>query len=105
MKIPKSFELLGSTYSVTLVDDLIKWGAKGVCRVNEKSIVLQKPSSAYPVSGDDLRITFNHELVHAILDEMGELELCGNEKFVDLFAKMLHQYDKTAKFLKDNKKK
>jgi Zn-dependent peptidase ImmA (M78 family) len=34
---------------------------------------------------------FCHELVHAILHNMCEIELNGNEKFVDLFGSLLHQ--------------
>ena len=33
--------------------------------------------------------TFIHEVVHGILDTMGESELSGNEKFVSPFASLL----------------
>ena len=33
--------------------------------------------------------TFIHELVHGILDTMGEFELSGNEKFVSTFSSLL----------------
>jgi hypothetical protein len=35
--------------------------------------------------------TFLHELTHFILNAMGESELRGNEKFVDVFSGLLHQ--------------
>ena len=33
--------------------------------------------------------TFIHELVHGVLDTMGEFELSGNEKFVSAFSSLL----------------
>ena len=33
--------------------------------------------------------TFIHEVVHGILDTMGEFELSGNEKFVSTFSSLL----------------
>ena len=33
--------------------------------------------------------TFIHEIVHGILDTMGEFELSGNEKFVSTFSSLL----------------
>lgn len=33
--------------------------------------------------------TFIHEIVHGILDTMGESELSGNEKFVSTFSSLL----------------
>ena len=34
-------------------------------------------------------VTFIHEVVHGILDTMGEFELSGNEKFVCTFSSLL----------------
>ena len=42
--------------------------------------------------------TFYHEKVHAILRAMNEEELNENEKFVDVFAKLLRQSDETSTF-------
>ena len=40
--------------------------------------------------GDSSKVnTFIHELVHGILDAMGEFELSKNEKFVSTFAALL----------------
>jgi hypothetical protein len=33
--------------------------------------------------------TFIHEIVHGVLDTMGEFELSGNEKFVSTFSSLL----------------
>lgn len=46
--------------------------------------------------------TFIHEIVHGILDTMGESELSGNEKFVCTFSSLL--IDPIEEIIKVNKK-
>ena len=46
--------------------------------------------------------TFIHEIVHGILDTMGESELSGNEKFVCTFSSLL--IDSIEEIVKSNKK-
>ena len=46
--------------------------------------------------------TFIHEIVHGILDTMGESELSGNEKFVCTFSSLL--IDTIEEIVKVNKK-
>ena len=46
--------------------------------------------------------TFIHEIVHGILDTMGESELSGNEKFVSTFSSLL--IDTIEEIVKVNKK-
>ena len=46
--------------------------------------------------------TFIHEIVHGILDTMGESELSGNEKFVCAFSSLL--IDTIEEIVKVNKK-
>ena len=46
--------------------------------------------------------TFIHEIVHGILDTMGESELSGNEKFVCTFSSLL--IDSIEEIVKVNKK-
>ena len=45
--------------------------------------------------------TFFHEVVHGILDTMGESELSGNEKFVCAFSSLL--IDPIEEIVKVNK--
>jgi len=52
---------------------------------------------------DDVKLTLLHEVVHAVLSDMGEEKLSKDEKFVDLFASMLHQINKTSKFKEEKK--
>ena len=48
-------------------------------------------------SMDYMEASFYHELVHVILDTMGKHELSDSEEFVEGFANLLHQYEKTKK--------
>jgi hypothetical protein len=41
--------------------------------------------------------TLYHEVVHAILESIGENELSSNDKFVQNFALLLHQFEITKK--------
>jgi len=41
--------------------------------------------------------TLYHEVIHSILDTMGEYELSKNETFVQNFSVLLHQFVKTKK--------
>ena len=41
--------------------------------------------------------TIYHEVVHAILESMGENELSSNDKFVQNFAILLHQFEISKK--------
>lgn len=41
--------------------------------------------------------TLYHEVVHAMLDELGYHELSSDETFVQSFSLLMHQFDKTKK--------
>lgn len=41
--------------------------------------------------------TIYHEVVHSILESIGENELSSNDKFVQNFALLLHQFERTKK--------
>lgn len=47
------------------------------------------------LQGSILDHTFLHEVIHAILWEMGERRLYNNEKFVDLLSNLLCQVLRT----------
>jgi hypothetical protein len=48
-------------------------------------------------SRDLIDQTLYHEVIHAILDSIGEHELSDNEDFVQKFAILLHQFEATKK--------
>ena len=69
--------------------------AEGVLRIADNFNNLQQCESS--------KInTFIHEIVHGILDTMGESELSGNEKFVCTFSSLL--IDTIEEIVKVNKK-
>ena len=99
MKIPKSFKLFSSVFTV-------KWDNQkmndqniyGICNYSKKEIILSDLDGIDTISEDTRIDTFYHERTHAILDSMGEHDLSKNEKFVDIFSKLLRQADETAKY-------
>lgn len=96
--IPSSFEVLGHTVTVehkSLVDFGDNYGSSEFIRTKIE-VSQNDKRGAIPISAQEH--TFYHELVHTILEAMGEKELNDNEKFVDTFGGLLHQFMRTAKF-------
>lgn len=88
MIVPKSFQLAGVKWKVRQLTNLPELGR---CDRDKATILLQKEQS-----DSSKEIAFCHELVHAIRYTMGD----GgphDEKEVDSFAYLLHQYMNTAK--------
>ncbi len=90
MKIPKQFTLGAITWEVVQKDNLL--GAYGASYNGKGKIEIL---SELPKQIKEQ--TFCHELVHAILFSLGNAQEAHDEKFVDSFATMLHQYLNTAK--------
>lgn len=82
MKIPKSFTLGGMTWQVVYSEQVKEWAW---CLMDSQRIMLTKGMSPQ-LEGR----TFCHELVHSIMYTMGLRD--HDEKFVDGFAALLHQY-------------
>lgn len=83
MKIPKTFSLGGTVWTVKEVPNLAELG---LCYRDEALICIRKGLSAQVKLG-----SFCHELVHAIKYTQGD----GgphDEKEVDAFANLLHQF-------------
>lgn len=90
MNIPKTFQLAGITWKVRENSHLINMGE---CH-SQRGLIYLKPDPNYNAAV--LEQTYVHELVHAILFTMGDAGP-HDEKFVDGFAALLHQYMNTAK--------
>ena len=94
MKIPNSFDLLGSTVTVDYDGNLWRTEqALGKSMFNENKIVLDENMLA-----DKAQHTFCHELVHFILYYMSKEGLTEDEEFVDLLGGMLHQALSTMEY-------
>ena len=94
MIIPKQFQLVGKTIDVEYRPDLLKDEDKvGMAAYRRNRIYLQPSVSGYERDEADIEQSFLHEVVHWILMVMGEDK---TEKYVDLFASLLHQALATA---------
>lgn len=97
--IPKSFELGGTTYNVELVDNSLGNGnVASIYYPLNKVQVAKNYSDSLNCTDEYKEISFLHELIHGILNAMGESEINNDERFIEGFANLLHQYIKTAKY-------
>jgi len=102
-RIPKRFKLLGQTIEVNLVDHIASQnGTLGEARTTQNSILLQKSVDGFPIPESQRMHIFWHEVMHHVLQAMGQQELAGEESFVDLLAGMIHQVTTTMEY--DNHK-
>ena len=58
-------------------------------------IQLAKIYKGKEIPKDSMEQTLYHEVVHAILDELGYSKLSRDETFVQGFSLLLHQFEKT----------
>ena len=99
MKIPKNFKMFASTITIDYDSTrLSNDGVLGDCSFMDSKISLCDNYKGQKVNKDTITDTFYHEKVHIILDGMGEHELSRNEKFVEVFARLLRQSDESAEF-------
>lgn len=97
MKIPKSYKLFGTTINVVWDNKRLNdKGMYGLSDYGRAEIVLSSVEGLEGLSEDRMLDTFYHERTHSILDAMNEQELGSNEKFVDVFSKLLRQADESA---------
>ena len=99
MKIPKKFKLFGTEFTVDFDNEKMdKENAIGVSYFSSCSIVLASKDKGKPINKNVIIDSFYHEKVHTILDAMGEHKLSQNEKFVEVFSRLLRQSDETAEY-------
>lgn len=97
--IPKKFKLFGTTINVIFDNKRMNDnGFYGLAEYGQTKITLSDVHGTEKLTNDRITETFYHEKVHTILDAMHERDLSANEKFVDVFAKLLRQADITAEF-------
>jgi len=93
MVIPREFKLFNQTikvkYSRTLLD---KKQAYGLWEFSKNKITLQQSTRKYKLTTEQLDQTFLHEVTHACLDHLGYTELSEDEKFVNSFSNLIHQF-------------
>ena len=99
MKIPKNFKLFATTVNVVFNNkEAKKEKALGFSEWVNPKLTLSDKYKGNGICDDTIMDTFYHEKVHIILDSMGYSKLSGNEKFIEVFSKLLRQSDETATF-------
>ena len=99
--IPKNLQVGGQDINVSFEDKLDN-DCFGLSSISGGYIKIAKSfNNGTPQSDTSKCNTFYHELVHAILDTMGENELSRNEKFVNCFAGFLTEAMTEAYFKED----
>lgn len=79
----KKLKLAGATWTIKETEDIHELGRTD----NDRHVIFV--SGRQTQQGKEL--TFLHELVHAILFTMGEMD--HDERFVEAFAQLLYQYE------------
>lgn len=95
-KLPKQYTVGGQQMSITEVDRL-EDNRLGNCCLAEGTVNIAKHFHNMTQSVTSKLNTLYHEMVHSILDTMGETELSQNEKFVCTFSGFLTEALTTLK--------
>ena len=95
-KLPKQYTVGGQTVDIQEVEQL-GGGCLGQCSVSEGWLKVANKFGSSVQSDTGKLNTLYHEIVHTILDTMGESELSHNEKFVCSFAGFLTEVLTTLK--------
>lgn len=100
LKIPNQIQIGGTTFDIEFID---RTGGNNMGRTNYASthITIAKNVDMDVASESSMQGTFFHEIVHAILEELGEYDLSSDERFVQSFSTILNQF--TQQMVKENK--
>jgi hypothetical protein len=99
MKIPKRITLFSTKYNIVFNNQRMNdKSLYGLSDYSKSEITLSTKHGVDDLSEDKIIDTFYHERTHAILDMMHERDLSDNEKFVDIFSKLLRQADESAEY-------
>ncbi len=97
MKIPKKFKLFGTTINVLFDSEKMnKDSTIGISEHSKSKITLTDKYNGEKLSDDMILDSFYHEKVHMILDSMYEHKLSSNERFVEIFSRLLRQSIESA---------
>lgn len=88
MEIPSKIRIGGQDIDVCIVDRIEDEKLGQMC-VAEGKLLIADNFSTRKQSDTSKVNTFVHEVVHGVLDTMGETELSGNEKFVLTFSSFI----------------
>lgn len=108
VKIPESFQVLGHTVQVRIVDEKTLVEVTGDDAADNSALYDPGERVIYlldTLSGDDLEQVFLHEKTHCILEHAGREDLSSDEAFVELFSQIDFQIAKSLKYPRRTKDK
>lgn len=88
MKIPSKIRIGGQDVEIRIVDHIEDEKLGQICMAEGKLLIADNFSTRKQSESSKTN-TFIHEVVHGILDTMGETELSQNEKFVLVFSSLM----------------
>ena len=88
MKIPNKIRIGGQDINISIKDRLVNEKLGIICLASGE-LDIAETFYDYKQCESSKVNTFIHEVVHGVLDTMGEKELSSNEKFVSTFASLL----------------
>lgn len=99
MKIPSKIKIGGQDVDVYIVERIDGEKLGQICIAEGKMLIADNFSTKKQSETSKVN-TFIHEIVHGVLDIMGETELSGNEKFVSTFSSFM--VDVVEEIIKSN---
>lgn len=88
MKIPSNIRIGGQDVDVCIVERIDGEKLGQICLAEGKMLIADNFSTKKQSETSKVN-TFIHEVVHGVLDTMGENEMSENEKFVSTFSSFL----------------
>lgn len=99
LNIPRKVKIDSRWYSVEILEAMQNKSLMGeVDHIKRKIQIGRKTHHGVPFKLSAVHETYWHEVVHCILDSMGEHALNANETFVEEFSRRLAQSIETARF-------
>ncbi len=98
--LPRQIRVGKKLYTIDIIETMLRTGDMARVHYDKQKIEIGKRSSATgkKFSNAEMRDSFWHELVHAILFDMDEHTLNKNEEFVTAFANRLCESIDSARF-------
>ena len=88
MKIPSKIRIGGQDINISIKDRIVNEKLGTIC-IASGELEIAENFNEYKQSESSKVNTFIHEIVHGVLDTMGENKLSNDEKFVNTFASLL----------------
>lgn len=98
IEFPTSFQLGGVAWTISFDNELmVNEECLGMCYHQSCEIKLCTEYKGEVLGDSKIMENLYHEIVHAILVSIEDHDLSKNEKFVQGFSLLLHQFEKTKK--------